>query len=88
MEVLEDLSDIEEVSESVPVGYMGMAMNNEPLLVKVVNHVPDDWRKHYPIWQHPELSARQQIGDCHDMISVRRSGPRNRKKTENWTGPD
>ena len=22
------------------------------------------------------------------MISVRRSGPRNRKKTENWTGPD
>ena len=39
MEVLEDLSDTEEVLESVPVGYMGMAMNNEPLPVNIVNHV-------------------------------------------------
>jgi hypothetical protein len=63
MNLLEDISDSEEILESLQVGYMGMQMEHVPL-----DFEPDDWRKLYPIWQHPVLSARQLIGDCHKMM--------------------
>lgn len=62
MDLVEDLSDSEEILESVPVGYLGMKMGHIP-----INYDSDNWREYYPIWQQPGLSVRKEIGDCHVM---------------------
>ena len=28
-----------------------------------------EWREHTPYWQEPEISARNQIGDCYAMVA-------------------
>ena len=62
MTLVEDVSDFEDVLESVPLGYLGMRMDHVP-----GNDEQEDWRSYYPYWQQPDLSARKQIGNCHVM---------------------
>lgn len=53
MTLVEQLSDSDEMLESVPLGYLGILMNHVP-----INYEPEDWRKHFPIWQNWGLTAR------------------------------
>lgn len=63
MSLVEDMDNSDEMLDSVPVGYVGMSMDHVPL-----HFEPESWRKHYPIWQHPALTARERVTNCHVMM--------------------
>ena len=60
MTLIEDISDHEEILDSMPVGVIGLAIDSD-FEITESNY---NWRENYPLWQHAGTMAREQLGDC------------------------
>lgn len=68
MNVVEDDNEETQVLDSMPVG--SIDVGNIDLNLPINEAEPDEgWRKWYPIWQHPQAFAREEIGNCYEMAA-------------------
>ena len=68
MAFIEDIDsdpDQNETLESMPIGLIGFETGTE----EPESAAKDNWRKWYPLWQYPAGSARDQLGNCYEMMA-------------------
>ena len=62
MSIIEETDSDEEILTSMLVGSVNMRLDDIPEKVK-------GWQKWYPSWQHPQALAREEIGNCYEMMA-------------------